>query len=67
MKKDITWTTDSVPVVVGISDKKFCKSLSWILLFVFVVDPDVDVSDVRDDDLLSPKWKMRVNHCKLFT
>lgn len=56
MKKDITWTIDSVPVVVGISDKKFCKSLSWILLFVvFVVDPDVDVSDVRDDDLLSPK------------
>lgn len=59
MKKcvDITWTTGSARGGVGISDRKFCKSLSCILLFAVVVAvvTGVDGAGVLVDDLLLPR------------
>lgn len=59
MKKqyDITCTAGSVRDGVGISDKKFCKSLSCILLLgAAAVAAGVDGAVVLVDDLLLPRY-----------
>ena len=58
MKKqyDITCTAGSVRDGVGISDRKFCKSLSCILLLgAAAVVAGVDGAVVLVDDLLLPR------------
>lgn len=52
IKYDITCAIGSTLGGVGISDKKFCKSLSCILLFELAVVTGVDEVGVLVDGLL---------------
>lgn len=58
-KSDITCTAGSACGGVGISDRKFCKSLSCIRLFAPVaVVVGVDGAGVLVDDLLLPEQRI---------